>query len=892
MKVSSNKKPSKTKEIKFISKQINDINREIQLTEKLKQESQNKFEKHSLKITETKVKLEQELDSILKTLNEKENKIYNIQKLNLENFKKEISKYTKILQELEKKKIEINIDLSSIEKNISDINQKIFKMKKTYKNNAKNSENLKEEAEKTMKQLQELENEYPDEYNYLRENIQLQNSITELNKKNKLINNLIYEKKVKIYELNSSKKNLEEKLNEEIQEKNKNQDNFDKLFKNEILKRISEYMKKEIEDEFIWDYLKEIIIKYYSEESHDLQGISFLNELNDVWSQEINDIYNNIFIKEKKEKEQILQSLIIKKKQFEMKSQIKTKEYLQIKEKIQEVEKKIQKNDDEFNKIYNLYTNAVNLLKDVTIANKGEIFDQFFSLTLIEDNSKYNQSKDDYQKNFQNLITMFLKEIKTKSREKKNIQGELNSNEEEIKKLSDEKNKIEKEIENLNQEIKNLNDEKKMNNEKIKKTNSNIAIRNQNLKNSFEKISKEEYNEFLKENQDTLNNIKKIYGTKIVNKVNKEKKEEFYQDKVKEHMKIRESINKCLNFIKNYESKNKSIKEEYDLIYPQYQDLNDELNDLKLRREEQIKNQNLIEKSSKELNDKINQILIKKEEHFINEKKRLYNLENMNYYLDKLKTIKLKLDSLEKNKIRNENNQEKNQNEINSKRLELREKNVNLKKKLVNLQMNINPNKEEESKLSTKDKFNESEKLINLTNDMNKKEELFNAKMTLDINKKEEVEDEFTLYSEIMLPLLEGIEIYQKYGEKNNMREFNPFKFDNPIDFGYKERILLLNLDDDTINIYYDDTLRRIESKYLLKNIKGLFLTLSAKKIIKEKKLGESSNLINKDNIPIALITNNDNIELIIQNYSNYLAIENLMDPNNKEKYFKLKYCC
>ena len=191
MKVSSNKKPSKTKEIKFISKQINDINREIQLTEKLKQESQNKFEKHSLKITETKVKLEQELDSILKTLNEKENKIYNIQKLNLENFKKEISKYTKILQELEKKKIEINIDLSSIEKNISDINQKIFKMKKTYKNNAKNSENLKEEAEKTMKQLQELENEYPDEYNYLRENIQLQNSITELNKKNKLINNLI-----------------------------------------------------------------------------------------------------------------------------------------------------------------------------------------------------------------------------------------------------------------------------------------------------------------------------------------------------------------------------------------------------------------------------------------------------------------------------------------------------------------------------------------------------------------------------------------------------------------------------------------------------------------------------------------------------------------------------
>jgi hypothetical protein len=86
--ISYRKKPTKTKEIKYITKQINDLNRQIHLTERLKQESQNKYEKQSFKITETKVKLEKELDSILKTLNEKENKIYNIQKLNLENFKK------------------------------------------------------------------------------------------------------------------------------------------------------------------------------------------------------------------------------------------------------------------------------------------------------------------------------------------------------------------------------------------------------------------------------------------------------------------------------------------------------------------------------------------------------------------------------------------------------------------------------------------------------------------------------------------------------------------------------------------------------------------------------------------------------------------------------------
>ena len=88
--------------------------------------------------------------------------------------------------------------------------------------------------------------------------------------------------------------------------------------------------------------------------------------------------------------------------------------------------------------------------------------------------------------------------------------------------------------------------------------------------------------------------------------------------------------------------------------------------------------------------------------------------------------------------------------------------------------------------------------------------------------------------------------------------------------------------------MYYDESLKRIENRFYLKDIKGLPLTSPVKKIIKEKKKGEYNNLINKDNIPIAFITNSDNIELIIPNYTNYLAIENLMDPHNKN-YYKLK---
>ena len=54
-------------------------------------------------------------------------------------------------------------------------------------------------------------------------------------------------------------------------------------------------------------------------------------------------------------------------------------------------------------------------------------------------------------------------------------------------------------------------------------------------------------------------------------------------------MKIRESINKCLNFVGSYQTKNTIIKEEYKNISPQYQDPNDELNELNKQKKKKLK---------------------------------------------------------------------------------------------------------------------------------------------------------------------------------------------------------------------------------------------------------------------------------------------------------------
>ncbi len=271
-----------------------------------------------------------------------------------------------------------------------------------------------------------------------------------------------------------------------------------------MVKRLSEYIRKEINDKFLWDNLREIINKYNTELNIENEGISFINRLSEFWTQEINDIYNNQYLKEKKENEKKLKSLNIKKKQLEMKSENESKEYIQIIEKIKEIEDNLKIDNEKFMKIYTLYTNTVNLLKNITEENKNEIFNQYCKSILIENNNNYKESNDDYRKNYGNLIGMYIKEINNKAKNIKNINQSLNRNNDEIENLKNDLNKINNELNTLKTQIKSLTNERKINFEKIKNTNSNLALRNQNLKNTFEKLSKEEYNEFIKENEETL----------------------------------------------------------------------------------------------------------------------------------------------------------------------------------------------------------------------------------------------------------------------------------------------------------------------------------------------------------------------------------------------------
>jgi hypothetical protein len=71
------------KEIFEIENKIFDVQKEIKMNNKNKKIVNEKYEKKINKFVDNKIDFENELDKILKKLNEKENLIYNIQKLKI-----------------------------------------------------------------------------------------------------------------------------------------------------------------------------------------------------------------------------------------------------------------------------------------------------------------------------------------------------------------------------------------------------------------------------------------------------------------------------------------------------------------------------------------------------------------------------------------------------------------------------------------------------------------------------------------------------------------------------------------------------------------------------------------------------------------------------------------
>jgi hypothetical protein len=169
-----------TKQIANVNRKLESVEYLIKIEEKNKRELEDKYEKQISKMEKMLTKYEGELEMTLKELNEKESRIFEIQKSKLQTFKTEIQKYENVYKELEEKFSQTGkiLDISTQEEScLYNRTYMIFEDYLSYNHELI----LYRKKMMDMKQtLHDIEKSYPKEFQFLLEDVQYEKELKEL----------------------------------------------------------------------------------------------------------------------------------------------------------------------------------------------------------------------------------------------------------------------------------------------------------------------------------------------------------------------------------------------------------------------------------------------------------------------------------------------------------------------------------------------------------------------------------------------------------------------------------------------------------------------------------------------------------------------------------------
>ena len=904
---------NKTKEIENIMKKIENNEHLLKLERKKQKEIKTNFDKQLTKISQSKLTLETELDNALKELNEKEAQIYNIQKNNVEKFKNEIFKYDSIHKELLKRNDEMSKVIDEIASKENSLNDKAKKINEDISAQENELSSLKQKINDTIEELKQIEATTPNEFNFLKEDFQLQKELSGLNYNFNINNEKIKEDTKIIKENNKTKDVYSEQAKVLKEEMKENSDRAESENKNESFAKLEEHIVKNIDDLYLWNYLKEIMIDYYNEKLFDGDNGDYITGLGAIWEKKVNALQLD-YINNKKSMDGQIEVLIKRIDEVEHKTQNSNDvNELSI---LQSNLQKINDNKDNFNvcygKVFDLFNLYNTLLTKVQNDNESNLFEENFVDQASKMHITLNELNEEDRKSFIKLLGVYLTELSSKTKitkllsikeEKMNNQlSDINMNIEEID-INNET--YEKEINELRERNAKIS-------KKIKNLKDTIMIRNKTLRSKLEKISNEQFNSYLQLNQTVLKNMGKIYGNKIVSKVNKVQKEKMYENIITSHNEKKEKINQCIMFISGFETKNEAIQNEIKRLTEEYEKINEEIQKVVIEKEKKKKEKKILEESEKELKDKIDMILIQQEKNIKEEKNKLRKKFNVNYFIEKTKEINSKLTQLDEDKQKILSQIEAFNIEFTQREKQLHLDDLNLKNSLVFLKLDLP--EEHQSPAITMLPFH-SEKKMNAANEsipsiQNK------IKSSLDkftvLNPEEEsklneynntitvtnVSENRLLYEKIK-PIVNGICAYKKYSNDTslmNEKEFDPFDIKaSPEKSGYGLRMFRLSQTFTAIDIYQvnsDETAneKKREKEIKIDEVIDLRLTVKGNKIVKEeekrRKQGNDELMIRNEYVPCMLIIKGGKIDIICRSYEEFIEMNNAIKEiaENKKK--------
>ena len=907
-----------TRDIYVLKTKIAHIEDKIRITEIDKQKLK-KLEKEKIeKIEDEKRSVENDIDKAINEINKKKEKIFNIQKANLDNFKQEFGKLTSAYEESVKKANEKTNEENEKNSKKQELKNEADNIKKMYDEAKEEINKLKEEANDKVKQRDQIKNDFPKEYEYFQEKIKYFRKIEELKQENKRIDKEKRELEKNIANDSQIKKEKNVAERKFVIEKNRNEDKIEELKSGIALEQLENDLKKHNSDIFSWSYIKEIMIQYYGEKYYDETTKDYIDNLRDIWTNRINYIFNEEYLRTKRAKESKLETIMNRLSELESNIRAETEEAKQLTEESENLKEEINIDENDFNKVYSIFNDVILLLNQIDDQNEDKIFSEHFIEQIININPEYNNMKEYARNNFDRLINLYINELIEHSKSKKNLIMRNKKCNEFIEEKNNENKILENQIDENNTRLEELIEKRKENLKEIGKIQNIIEVKTTEMKKYLNEICEEKFKNYKEENAETLKNFNKIYGKKILTKANKVQKEKIYEDRINEHIKMKDLMENISNYIKQFQIKSKELNEKIISLANKYQETMDQVTEMELNEEEEKekgkKEEEIRANLKKEMDKKFEEQKIKLK----NQKAKLEKQENIEYYIDILKKKNVQLKNISKKKEKVFEQFSIFFQQVQEEQLKLQEQSHQLKLQLLEFksledenafgskvkmpnQEETNINEEEKNNSQDEEYFKQREERLSQLK-LNNKLEIPETEDIFGLESGENTAEvevyDIDMFHQNVKPLFEGVNVYKRFSEKavkTEYEEYDPIKNRGvlPEAFDYALRKLYANINEGQFEFFTIEGIPKKEAVLPFEQIVGIRHSDNAKKIIKMKQekpqTGTKFDFIGKDHIPFSIMTKNNNWDIVCPEYATYLAIKTMIEyilslPKKKNK--------
>ena len=788
-----------TRDIYVLKTKIAHIEDKIRITEIDKQKLK-KLEKEKIeKIEDEKRSVENDIDKAINEINKKKEKIFNIQKANLDNFKQEFGKLTSAYEESVKKANEKTNEENEKNSKKQELKNEADNIKKMYDEAKEEINKLKEEANDKVKQRDQIKNDFPKEYEYFQEKIKYFRKIEELKQENKRIDKEKRELEKNIANDSQIKKEKNVAERKFVIEKNRNEDKIEELKSGIALEQLENDLKKHNSDIFSWSYIKEIMIQYYGEKYYDETTKDYIDNLRDIWTNRINYIFNEEYLRTKRAKESKLETIMNRLSELESNNRAETEEAKQLTEESENLKEEINIDENDFNKVYSIFNDVILLLNQIDDQNEDKIFSEHFIEQIININPEYNNMKEYARNNFDRLINLYINELIEHSKSKKNLIMRNKKCNEFIEEKNNENKILENQIDENNTRLEELIEKRKENLKEIGKIQNIIEVKTTEMKKYLNEICEEKFKNYKEENAETLKNFNKIYGKKILTKANKVQKEKIYEDRINEHIKMKDLMENISNYIKQFQIKSKELNEKIISLANKYQETMDQVTEMELNEEEEKekgkKEEEIRANLKKEMDKKFEEQKIKLK----NQKAKLEKQENIEYYIDILKKKNVQLKNISKKKEKVFEQFSIFFQQVQEEQLKLQEQSHQLKLQLLEFksledenafgskvkmpnQEETNINEEEKNNSQDEEYFKQREERLSQLK-LNNKLEIPETEDIFGLESGENTAEvevyDIDMFHQNVKPLFEGVNVYKRFSEKavkTEYEEYDPIK--------------------------------------------------------------------------------------------------------------------